>query len=197
MKQPNKHARNTRHTRETLSTKKQGDITFTQIVYAVIGLLVLTVLAILLMKSAGNPLQLFTSTEYSGRARLCEGQSNDNTRQQGITPSCDPSPQDKDGDCLLDTCDPCIDTTKPQAKSGISGKAERQAMGSQGFDKDHDGVPDACDSKPVLASRPICTWDSEREHCLTSIKRVNLNNKPVELASLGTEEKVSRNYQFG
>lgn len=181
----------------TVSATKQGDIAFEYIVIAVLGLLVLTVMVIAFMKSMGNPFQLVTKTEYITRAQFCQGPNIDNTRTQEITLPCDPTPQDKDGDCLLDTCDPCIDTTKPQAKSGPSGKTERQARGSQAFDKDQDGIPDACDSKPLLPVKPTCSWNSEREHCLITIKHVNLNNKPIEITSLGTEEKVSGDYSFG
>jgi len=159
---------------------ERGDFSWGVIIAAIIGLVVMVVLVIIFMRSYSPVDQVLSPTEAKTKDSVCY-------LEQRLAKSCVPSDKDEDGDCLADSCDFCID---PNSKTPAKDDKEQQAYGSNLFDKDGDGMPDACDIQPNNAAVSKCEKSSDGK-CKIATKYYQNDGKTVlQIASLGTQKKT-------
>ena len=164
------------------SRGNRGDSLVTPtMIWMVLGILVLAVLAIILSQRGITPLNQVLGP--------IEMRSKDNTCYVGkhLSKSCTPSMIDKDGDCLPDDCDPCID---PDAKAPAKDDREAQAMGSDLFDKNLNRIADACDFEPANEKWTTCTKDANGKCKFLTRHYTSDGKTEIQLASLGTQKET-------
>ena len=161
------------------------------IIAFIIGLIVIIIGSTILTKS-GKPTIGFISREgLLVKTTLCVQQYS--PRNPTV---CTPSVTDRDGDCLPDSCDFCVDTNKPPADPTSS--LQQQAAGSNLFDTDRDGMPDLCDSDPTNPQINTCAWETIGgiERCKIPTERKGPDGKRIELASLGSKKLSVDSYSI-
>lgn len=150
------------------------------IIGAILGLLAMVVLIIVFMRSYGSVDLVMSPTEAKAKDTVCYLNSR-------LPRPCSPTDVDKDGDCLPDECDFCI---SPNAKTPAKTEQEQQAFGSDLFDKDLDGMPDACDIQPGNPAVSKCEKEASGR-CKIATRHYQSDGKTqIQLASLGTAKRA-------
>ncbi|MEK6960314.1 MAG: hypothetical protein AABX47_04015 [Nanoarchaeota archaeon] len=163
-----------------LGMGERGDFSWGVVIAAIIGLVVMVVLVVVFMRSYGPVDQVLSPTEAKTKDSICY-------LEQRLPKSCVPSDKDKDGDCLADSCDFCMD---PNTKAPAKDDTQQQAIGSNLFDKDNDGMPDACDIQPDNAAVSKCEKSPDGK-CMIATKHYKNDGKTViQIASLGTKKET-------
>lgn len=179
------------HRLSPLQSKSGGGI-FDHIPEIVLGLLIITILSIFVLHTSESTKPIVNQVKHQSKEGICS--------LNNPASSCPPSINDKDGDCLPDNCDLCINyqLTKP-ARAGIDGASERQTAGSDLFDKDGDWLPDGCDPEPENPKVSTCKID-DKGHCPV-LSTFTISGKKVglaQLASIGLQElQPNQKYRLG
>lgn len=157
------------------------DLSISTIILIILGLIVLTVITLIFIIPAKTASDMAQNARLFTQIRQC-------VQEKNLPDTfCAPTEKDKDGDCLIDTCDSCIDPSKPPAAGGDAGMKSRQLAGSNLFDFDDDGVPDLCDDHPQTKKLGTCKLN-DQGHCPIPKTYYNEQGKPFTLASLTSKE---------
>lgn len=160
--------------------KRHGEISIGTIIAFILGLIVLIILAILLNRGGGTVSPLQSKVNLLSKDSSCYLGAG--LRAQA---SCSASETDWDGDCLKDSCDFCVDRTKPMPKAPDANYIEElRAAGSNLLDADSDALPDMCDPEPLNPNVNSCTINPGTDKCKIPSKYIGEGGTQIQLASL-------------